>query len=190
MSNFLILNGAHKAGKTTIGELLEEKGFNFQREIAKDVINETNYGWAEEGGHDFQREVHSREVRRDQDLLETGRDHVIETWHTGNIAHSEQTADSALVEDQKQYLNDLLSLDNFEAYAIFLDMPLEKIWERSPDYSEEDDEVIDFYEDVAPRMIEIYEEHSIDYRIVDNSANSPQRAFDEVLDYAKEVVDR
>lgn len=188
-TKFLAINGVHTAGKSTMGEMLREKeGFNYRPEIAQRLIDEGEENWADEGDHAFQVAIHDFETDRDRRFLRNGINHVvIETWHFGNMAHSIETARESLVKEQKEYycvLTDRIA----DAYAIFLDMPLEKIWVRSPRFERGNDDIIEFYESIRENHFRIYEEQDVDYTIVENDG-SLRKAYEEVREFAYEVLD-
>lgn len=187
--DILALNGVHAAGKSTIGERLDEEEFNFLLETAQKLINEEGGKWGKEGDNEFQQSIHKKEISRDKKILCGGTPHfVIETWHFGNIAHSMETAELELIEEQKEYLGQLKNDPGVEMYAVFLDMPLENIWERSPHFKEGDDDVIDFYDNVRENHFEIYDEFDIPYRVVENEG-SLDEAYQNVREYASKVID-
>ncbi len=192
MSNtidILALNGVHAAGKSTMGERLEKEGFNYLSETAQKLIEEGE-DWGKDGDHEFQQTIHETETGKDKEILESDKTHaVIETWHFGNIAHSMEIARSELVEEQKEYLERLKKNLDVEMYAIFLDMPTEKIWERSPHFEEGDEEVIDFYDNVRDNHFEIYDEFDIQYLVVENGGDLDE-AYEDVREYANKVIDK
>jgi thymidylate kinase len=190
MTTILALNGVHTAGKSTLGEMLrDEEGFNYYSEIAQKLINEKEADWGDEGDHAFQTAINEGETRRDRQLLQEGEDHaVIETWHFGNAAHSIETAREELVEEQKEYIRVLDENTDAEVYAVFLDMPLERIWDRSPHFEHGDEEIIDFNDDVRENHFELYEEHDVEYIVVENDGNL-DNAYKEVQKFAYEVLE-
>ncbi|MFB6185329.1 MAG: AAA family ATPase, partial [Halobacteriaceae archaeon] len=87
-SRFLILNGPHAAGKTTVRRYLASLGYHTEEEVAQRLIDQRDYAWGREGTDQFQKEIFNREVERDQNLLAENSNAIIETWHFGNIAHA------------------------------------------------------------------------------------------------------
>lgn len=190
MDKVLALNGVHTAGKSSLGEMLEERdGFNYFSEIAQKIIDEEGNDWGEAGSHEFQEAIHINEASRDRELLTDDNDHaVIETWHPGCLAHSMENADQSLVDEQNEYLEVLDQHSDVDIYAVFLNMPLENIWERSPHFEEGDEEILEFYDDVRENHFEIYDRHGIDYIVIDNDGGL-EEAYEQVREFAYEVFE-
>lgn len=183
----IALNGVHTAGKSTLGEMLEEDlGVNYHSEVAQKLIDEEGADWGDEGDYEFQKAIHEGETDRDiQEVMK--HDHaVIETWHFGNVAHSMETAPD-LVEEQQEYLEVLTEHTDAEVYAVFLDMPLQDIWDRSPHFDHGDEEIIRFYDNVRENHFDLYEEHGIEYMVVENDG-SLDEAYEEVQRFTQEVL--
>lgn len=191
VETILALNGVHTAGKSTLGEMLEAReGLNYFPEIAQRLINEEGSDWGEEGTHDFQEAIHVNEAARDRELLTDNIDHaVIETWHPGCLAHSMENAEQDLVDEQEEYLEIFDEHSGVDIYAVFLNMPLENIWERSPHFEEGDDDVINFYDEVRDNHFQIYEKHGIEYIEVENDGDF-EEAYETVRDFAYEVLEQ
>ena len=183
------LNGVHTAGKSSVGTKLgEETEIPYHSEIAQMLIDEHDEDWGEEGDHAFQETIHQYETHRDRDLLEQDHDVAIETWHTGNLAHSIENAGDALVEDQKEYLEQVTEHEDTEVYALFFDIPLETIWDRSPHFEDGNKQIIEFYDQVRENHFALYEEFDIEYEVIDSTA-SVQKTYEQALDYIASVRD-
>lgn len=185
----IALNGVHTAGKSTLGERLRDTdGFNYYTEIAQQLIDEEEADWGEEGDNAFQSAIHERETCRDRDILQRNIDHaLIETWHFGNIAHSMETAEPELVEEQQEYVQTLSEHSDVQHYAVFLDMPLEKIWERSPHFEHGDQDALAFYDAVKENHFQLYDEHDVEYIVVENN-DSLDDAYEQVKEFVYEVT--
>jgi thymidylate kinase len=185
----IALNGVHTAGKSTLGEMLEEDlGVNYYSEVAQKLIDEEGADWGDEGDYAFQKAIHEKETSRDiQDILSNQEHAVIETWHFGNLAHSKETAPS-LVEEQEEYVNVLEEHTDAGIYIVFLDMPLERIWNRSPHFEEGNEEILEFYDDVRDNHFELYEEHNVEYIVVENDGGLDD-AYEEVRRFTQQVLD-
>lgn len=160
-TQFLVLNGIHTAGKTTIGSHLADEGYDYYPEIAAQLIEQEGFAGSTSGTDQFQRTVYERECERDARLLDEGRNAVIETWHPGTIAHAMEVASRELVERMQNHLEETLSRTDVEVTAVFLSVPPERIPERSDRFDEADADVIDFYERVRDNTKAVYCEYDI-----------------------------
>ncbi len=190
--SILALNGVHTAGKSSLGEMLEEReGLNYFPEVAQKLIDEEGADWGEEGDHAFQSAIHEEEASRDRDILDGDLDHaVVETWHFGNLAHSMETAREGLVRDQNEYIQVVSEETDTDIYAVFFNMPLENIWNRSPHFEEGDDEILDFYDRVRDNHFQIYSEHGIEHVVIENDEKGLEEAYSQVRDFAYEVLEQ
>lgn len=191
VDSILALNGVHTAGKSSLGEMLEEReGFNYFPEVAQKLIDEEGADWGDEGDHLFQAAIHEEETSRDRELLQDEIDHaVVETWHFGNIAHSMETARENLVNEQNEYLRVINNETDTDIYAVFFNMSLERIWDRSPHFDEGDEEIIEFYDDVRDNHFQIYSDHSVNYVVIENEEGI-EEAYRQVRDFAYEVLEQ
>jgi len=163
VTRFLVLNGIHTAGKTTIGRYLEDEGYDYRPEIAAQLIEQEEFTGSTAGTEKFQRTVYERECERDTRLVDAGQSAVIETWHPGSIAHAMEVASRQLVERMEQYLVEMLDRPDVEVTAVFLSVPPERIPERSDRFDEDDPEVVEFYESVRDNTKAVYREYGIPY---------------------------
>lgn len=183
------LNGVHTAGKSTFGELVDqETELDYHSEIAQMLIDEHDEDWGDEGDHAFQETIHQYEAQRDREFLHQDDDVVIETWHTGNLAHSMENADDSLVQEQREYLEQLTDRDDTEIYALFFDIPLETIWDRSPHFEQGNEEILDFYDQVKNNHFQLYESFDIEYTVIDSTISAPQ-TYEQAEPYIDSVRD-
>ncbi|MCJ7428780.1 MAG: hypothetical protein MUP66_00140 [Candidatus Nanohaloarchaeota archaeon QJJ-5] len=181
------LNGVHTAGKSTFGEMIDERtDLEYHSEIAQMLIDEHDEDWGEEGDHAFQEKIHQYETHRDREIFQHDDDVAIETWHTGNLAHSIENAGDDLVEAQREYLEQVTEQDDTEVYALFFDIPLETIWDRSPHFEEGNEEIIAFYDQVRQNHFDLYDEFDIDYEVIDSTGTPPQ-TYEQAQPYIESV---
>lgn len=184
VTKFLVLNGPHAAGKTSLREQLDALGYHTAPEIAQVLIDERGYAWGDEGTSTFQRVIFERERKRDRQLLSSGVDSVIETWHVGNIAHSEEVATQSLTQRQRRYLERILANEDLKVKALFLQVPIAEIPERSSHVDAADTDTLDFYREISANILEVYDAFGIDYDVIEN----PWGSFDTVVDTASAIA--
>lgn len=188
-SRFLVLNGVHTAGKTTAGEFLAEEGYDFRPEIAARLMEREGFEGSRSGTEEFQRLVHEREVDRERRLLSAGRDAVIETWHTGCIAHTREVVGNDLAARQRERLEAVLRRPDVEVTALYISVPPEVVPERSDRFDESDEEIVDFYARVGENIRELYRECEIPYVEIENVGIDVREFEAEVLDVAERTFD-
>lgn len=184
----LVLNGVHAAGKTTIGEYLQSEGFRYEQEVAKRLIESDGYGWGSEGDESFQRAVFEREIKRDERLLATNDNYVVETWHVGNIAHAEEVASQRLVERERNYLRRALEETLQDVYGLFVRIDCEDVPVRSDDLEPPASSVVSFYRRIEECILSLYDEYGIEYTVVDNSRGELERTKSRALTVADHVL--
>lgn len=191
MTTILAFNGVHTAGKSTFGKrLAQETGIPYLSEVAQQLIDDEGEDWGDEGDHAFQHRIHQREAARDRDILRDGYDAVIvETWHPGNIAHSREVADAGLPERQEEYVDVLLEHADVDVHAMFIDIPLEEIWERSSHFDHGDEDILEFYGTVRDNHFDVYETTEIPHTVVRNDSDIDD-AYATIRDTAYEVLER
>lgn len=192
MVNILALNGVHTAGKSTIGEMMQEReDIDYRKEVAQKLIEEDGEDWGDESDTAFQRRIFEEESERDDQILsEKGENDlvVVETWHYGEIAHDIEVADQDLVSEHMNYLEGLHQRDDVDIFAAFLDMPLENIWDRSDHFERGNDEIIDFYDRVRANHFELYENFQTSTVEVNNEDGDLEGAYENILNFSYEEI--
>lgn len=192
MVNILALNGVHTAGKSTIGEMMQEReGIDYRREVAQKLIEEDGEDWGDESDTEFQRRIFEEESERDEQILSEKEDDdlvVVETWHYGEIAHDIEIADQNLVSEHIDYLEGLHQRDDVDIFAAFVDMPLENIWDRSDHFERGNDEIIDFYERVRTNHFELYDDFNTDVVEVSNENGNLEDSYQNILNFSYEEI--
>ena len=181
-----ILNGVHASGKSTVGKLLEQEGFNYLPEIASELMKDPAYEPGKDSDKEFQKEVFYREIRRDNHR-NLNDNTIIETWHLGNLSHALVVADDELIRKEKEYLDRFIEEKDVKVKALYLDISFEEIFERSSIYTEEDKEVKDFYRMIEENLYNIYDNLEIDYKIIDNETNSPKETKQNIKEIIKNI---
>lgn len=175
LDEVLVVNGVHAAGKSTVGELLgEEEPFRFWPQTSELLL-----GRGYDGGHiePFQRAVFDHERARDRYLLQTGERPVVESWHLGNIAYTQNMkVTRSLVTAQLDHLETVL--DGVDVRAVLLDIDTDTLWRRS-DLFAPGNEAVErferlsgqtlgaFYDDVRESILGLYEEFDVEYDRID-----------------------
>ncbi|MCJ7478609.1 MAG: hypothetical protein MUP63_00330 [Candidatus Nanohaloarchaeota archaeon QJJ-7] len=186
MKRFLILNGVHTAGKTSVGRYLEECGFTYQSEMATQLIESEGYDAGKDADHEFQKEIYKRERERDRDLLESEMNSIIETWHIGNIAHSREVSEDGLVEEHQDYLGRLQEREDLQIAAIYINISVTEIMNRTDFFSQDEkEEVEDFFDSIHQNIMELYETYDIPHVKVDN----PPGRLPETKETAEDIAE-
>lgn len=184
----LILNGVHAAGKTTIGGYLQSEGFRYEQEVARRLIESDSYDWGNEGDESFQHAIFEREIKRDERLLATNDNYVVETWHVGNIAHAEEVASRWLVDRERNYLRRALEEALQDVYCLFIRIDCEDVPVRSDDLEPPASSVVSFYRRIEECILSLYDEYGFEYKVVNNPRGELGRTKSRALAVAEQVL--
>ena len=113
------LIGLPASGKTQVGKSLGKAGFDYQPEIAEELIFQ-GFVAGESADTRFDSEVMEKEFARDRKLLDAyDITLVIETWHPGNLAYA-LARSAPIFEQYKARLQ--ASLNTFDVKCLVLDI--------------------------------------------------------------------
>jgi thymidylate kinase len=165
----IVLNGVHTAGKSTVGTRLAAHGLPYYPEIADWLIETWGFSGSLTGTERFQREVHAAECVRDRVVL-AERTCVVETWHPGNLAHTMAMGASRLATTQRSHLQQLADRGDVRIVGLFLDIPVDRIPERSDRFDQDDREALQFYREVSHYTRRVYDRVGMEYIEIDGTA--------------------
>lgn len=168
-STVFVLNGIHAAGKSTVGAFLRTNGHDYCEEIADGLLEQDRFNGSHLGTRQFQHRVFNRERHRDQEILDGGTK-VIETWHPGNIAHAHALGHDQVAAKEHRYFQRVMTQENLIIVPIYLDIPIESMWDRSDRFEKEDRKIQQFYLDISDRIRRVYERYNLDYIVIDACA--------------------
>lgn len=165
----IVLLGIHCAGKSTILNKLQSKGYMIYPEIANEIINETHCKAGPYADEIFENNVWERELSRDEIILNNPNNQIIiETWHLGNLANT-TTRFPKLAIEKETIVYDRLQV--FNVFPIFLQIPPVIIKRRTKAFKQLDEDIIDFYKILNSNIILILEKFVNNYSII--NANRP-----------------
>lgn len=172
-SKVYVINGVHTAGKSTICDMLTKKGYTVFEEIAGKLIRENiETQIVSDGGESndsFQRII-LREEKKRIPYIERQNQPIIESFYVGNIPYCVTSAEQDITEEVKSEL--LKFLENNEIEAIFLEIDLNRIKERTQLYSDTPTEKLEEYNKrIKDETFRVYEEFKIKHHIVKNNGN-------------------
>lgn len=182
--DLIVLTGIHTAGKSTVGEHLDEQGYRYDPEIAQQLIDAGRDG-SVDGDDEFQQLVYAEEASRDRSREESA---VVESWHIGNLAHAYQTADEATCRQQEEYLTAAIAGDAVDVYGLHLSIEPETIWERTDHFEEPDPEVEAFYAAIDDDIRSLYEDHGIPYAVIDAEDEPADSVTEAAAAYVEELL--
>lgn len=166
----IVMNGPHGAGKTTIAKLLSPKnGIEFAHEIGGKLRQEVSYN-SLESGVDFDREVMRREILRDHQLIRDKNSdiHIVETWHTGNIAYAAERSPEFISTYQQEFEKQLKKFSVIHVLVNIGDSTfIARVTEKVPENQKT--ELLDFYKRIISYTKSLYSRYNLEFTEVDNS---------------------
>lgn len=167
-TKIIAIVGAHTSGKSEVVSYLTQKGYVGYTEIAQELID-SGVRLAMNAGEDNQKLIMQKEFDRDRELIQNDSPIFVETWHIGNLAHCKEISE----ELYGNYFNKFKSyaLSN-EVYHLVLGVNPGNISKRTKLHNGgEKSEAIGFHEKIGLNIVNILEELSLPYEVID--ANRP-----------------
>lgn len=171
-----VICGVHGAGKSTVGGHLDSTKLNFCPQTADWLLNR---GYEPDPIGAFQRAIFDHERARDRYLAERDTLPIIESWHLGNLAYSEEMpVGTELRKQQREYIT--TAIESAEVKVVFLDLDPVSIWSRSAIYSPGNKSVRNFeqragtslesfYSGFRDCLLRLFDEFDVTYHRVDAS---------------------
>lgn len=187
----IVLNGPHGAGKTTIGRLMADIFQTvFQAEIGGILRQEVGDN-ALNSSEEFDREVMRRELLRDYDLRKNdiSSPHVVETWHTGNIAYALLRSPGLAI----AYLDELIKrLSRFEVFHVLLTISDSTFSSRATEKVETKDreKLLRFYKTIVENTKHLYSKLNLVHMEVENNQGSVEETLQKLLESLKKTIQR
>jgi len=166
MTKIIVLNGIHASGKTEVGKFLQKNGYDYREEIAQILISRGETAGTASSA-EFQRKVMNMEIERDKGVIACTHPIIIETWHTGNIAHMYAKGFIDDAKNYEEYLHQFMN-QGYDISAIFITIPFDVMGKRSNLYKVVTPEVKDFYKRVQDSTFGIYDKFKIKNTKVNN----------------------
>lgn len=180
MDGLIFFCGPHTAGKTTILKTLKAENFFVEigLEIGKELYYKRKLVTSEQGA-DFEFEVTNLELERDKKFLHTAGLVGVESWHVGNLAYA-TLRNPAIVDELAEKMK-TSPLINF-AKGIYLDVPCEKIFERTKTFADNRQWAAEFYSKINGFIPQCLEKLGLEKNFVKVDAS---RNFNSVINEVK-----
>lgn len=184
--NLLVITGIHCAGKTTMADRLEDRGYTVAREIPQKLVVDTEFQFSTGDNQSFQEKIFELERERDRRLIQNEKSSVVISWHIASLAHSREKASDELITAQETYLRDVITEISPSIRGVHLSISEETLIRRSKEAKMfekegvertdtisnfERDEFLEYYSTIENNMRSIYDEFGIDYTVVDNNGS-------------------
>jgi len=180
----IVLSGIPSSGKTTIGKLLNKKGYFYVPEIAEQLIKK-GVTTGVDANPMLDKTIMEVELQRDKYLFSLNKNLlVIETWHPGNIAYA-CLRNPPIAKQYKQIFQKILKYH--KVFGIYLNIPLDIFWKRTVKYKRDGrQEIVMFFKRLQNEILACHKEFGIPLVKI-NSNQSKKTVFHEVLDSIKNL---
>jgi len=172
MKTIIVLSGIPTSGKTTIGRLLEQKGYFYVPEIVEQFIKQ-GMTTGVDANSILDEMIMEAELQRDKRLFSLKKNPlIIETWHPGNIAYA-CLRNPSIAEQYRQIFGKIAKYNKI--YGIYLNIPFGTFWKRTGKYKKEDcQRIVAFFKRWQNEIVNCYEEFRVPLRKIDS--NRPENA--------------